>query len=738
MELYLFIVVVLFVLAISDLIVGVSNDAVNFLNSAIGAKVASFKVIMIVASIGILLGVTFSSGMMEVARKGIFHPRFFMASELLIIFLAVMLTDVMLLDLFSTFGMPTSTTVSVVFELLGAAVAISMAKIIHLGQSMSEMVTYINTAKALAIISGILLSVVIAFTAGAIFQGVARFIFTFDYERRIKRYGSLFAGVAFAIITYFILIKGAEGSSWMTDDMINWIIQHTGAILGATFLMWTLLLQLINWLFKVNVLKLVVLVGTAALAMAFAANDLVNFIGVPLAGFHAYRLALANPIDAINTSMEGLAGQVGTATWILLIAGAVMVVTLWISKKARSVILTSVNLGRQQEGEERFEALGITRPLVRLGIAVSEFCNKYLPKSLVDSIGRRFDASLATKKYKTKKDRPEFDIIRASTILISSSALISFGTSLKLPLSTTYVTFMVAMGASLADRAWGRESAVYRISGVITVISGWFLTAFVAFTGSFIFAWLIHLFHLWAIVALCVLAIYFIYSTHRIHKKREVEGKAVDAGLEHLSFEDKLTQECSRFFKTVSDVFSNIVEGVLAADARALKNAHQEAHTLKKSSRAVVSTLISDIQREVPVLELSPRIVAAIGGVGRHISDMADMCYLHIINQHRPLADDQAKDIRQAFKLLKAYLEKGMALMEADDIAGISKEIDKIDHIKEKFDDLNRGQIKRLKKGEAKTRQSMLFFNLLLHSEDIAEEYVELLKGYNETFAADS
>ncbi|MBN1482137.1 hypothetical protein EH223_07765 [candidate division KSB1 bacterium] len=738
MELYLFIVVVLFALAISDLIVGVSNDAVNFLNSAIGAKVASFKVIMIVASIGILLGVTFSSGMMEVARKGIFHPRFFDVKELLFIFLAVMMTDIMLLDLFSTFGMPTSTTVSIVFELLGAAVAISMAKIIDLGQSMSELVNYINTAKALAIISGILLSVVIAFTAGAILQAIARFIFTFDYERRIKRYGSLFAGVAFAIITYFILIKGAKGSSWMTDDMIANIIDSTLPILGGTFLVWTVILQLLNWLLKVNVLKLVVLVGTAALAMAFAANDLVNFIGVPLAGFHAYRLALANPVDPLSTSMEAMAGQVGTATWMLLIAGAVMVVTLWISKKARSVILTSVNLGRQQEGVERFEALGVTRPLVRLGIVLSEFCNKYLPDSLVDSFNRRFDASVVAKKYKSKKDRPEFDIIRASTILISASALISLGTSLKLPLSTTYVTFMVAMGASLADRAWGRESAVYRISGVLTVISGWFLTAFVAFTVSFIFAWLIHLFHLWAIIVLCLLAVYFVYSTHRIHKKREAEEKAVDAGLEHLSYEDKLTQECSRFFTTVNDIFSKIVEGVLAEDSRALKNARHDAHALKKSSRAVISTLISDIQRELPTLELSPRIVAAIGGTGRHISDMADACYLHIVNQHKPFFEEQAKDIQQAFRAIKAYLENGMALMEADDNAGISKEIDKIDHIKEKLDSLNRSQIKRLKKGDAKTRQSMLFFSMLVHFEDIAEEYVELLKGYNETFEADS
>ncbi len=625
MELYLIVVVVLFVLAISDLIVGVSNDAVNFLNSAVGARVASFKVIMLVASIGIIFGTTFSSGMMEVARKGIFHPEYFVMTELLIIFLAVMLTDVMLLDLFSTFGMPTSTTVSIVFELLGAAVAISMAKIIGLGHSMSEIVNYINTAKALGIISGILLSIVVAFTAGAIVQTVARFIFTFDYESRIKRYGSLFAGMAFSTITYFILIKGAKGASWMTPEMVSWIKTNTWLILVGGFAAWAILLQIFYMLFKLNILKLVVLVGTAALAMAFAANDLVNFIGVPLAGFHAYNIARANPIDPLNTTMESMAGKVGTATWMLLIAGLVMVVTLWISKKARSVIETSVNLSRQQEGSERFQVVPITRPIVRFGVVVGEFFNKWLPAPIVSTLSKRFDATVVKKKYSSKKDRPEFDIIRASTILIVASALISLGTSLKLPLSTTYVTFMVAMGASLADRAWGRESAVYRISGVITVIGGWFLTAFVAFSISFIFAWLIKLFGIWAIIALCLIAVYFIINTHKLHQKRLLEETEEETIPESLSLDDKVTQECSLFFNKVNVVFTAIVEGVLAEDAKALKDAHDQAHVLKKASRSLVSRLLTSIQNDISSLEMSPRIVTSIGSVGRHVSDLSDM-----------------------------------------------------------------------------------------------------------------
>ncbi len=738
MELYLFVVVILFGLAISDLIVGVSNDAVNFLNSAIGARVASFKVIMIVASIGILLGVTFSSGMMEVARKGIFHPQYFVVTELLIIFLAVMITDIMLLDFFSTFGLPTSTTVSIVFELLGAAVAISMAKIISLGQNMSELVTYINTAKALAIISGILLSVVVAFTVGAIVQAIARLVFTFDFEKRIKKFGGLFAGVAFASITYFILIKGARGSSWMTDDMVAWINSHTTLILFGTFVIWTILLQLLNWIFKLNILKLIVLVGTAALAMAFAANDLVNFIGVPLAGFAAYRIALANPIDPLNTSMEAMAGQVGTATWMLLIAGAVMVVTLWLSKKARSVVLTSVTLGRQQEGEERFEALGITRPLVRFGIVMSNLFNRSLPASFNKSIASRFDDSCVAKKYRNHKDRPEFDLIRASSILISSSALISIGTSLKLPLSTTYVTFMVAMGASLADRAWGRESAVYRISGVLTVIGGWFMTAMVAFTVAFGFAWLIHLFGIWAIIGLCLLAVYFVFNTQRLHDKRVAEAEEAEDKKSELESEvpviQKMTRKWVKYFNKLTNILNRTIEALVKENRKELRTLRDEAKSFKRSGRQLVTTVIGNIQEAEYPVELSPRIVTALNGVGRYLFELVDVCSNHVFNQHRNLRDEQAQDIKEIAKLTVEFVQRGITHIQADDRVEISKTINDSTELLDKFAKYNKTQVKRIKKGECKTRQSLLHFGILTHIEEILVEFVELLKGYNETF----
>ncbi len=453
----------LFGLALSDLIVGVSNDAVNFLNSSIGSRVAPRHVIMIIASLGMLAGVTFSSGMMEVARKGIFNPQFFTMPELMTVFLAVMLTDILLLDLYNTFGLPTSTTVSIVFELLGAAVAVSLLKLYEMGDSFARVVEYINTGKALAIIFGILLSVVVAFVVGAVIQFISRIIFTFDYERRLRRYGAVWGGAGLASITYFILIKGAKGASFITPETLSWIKCHTSLILLGSFLVSALFLQILLSFTRVNILKLIVLVGTFALAMAFAANDLVNFIGVPLAGLSAYQEASATA-DPLTATMEALRQPVHGNTLILLFAGVVMVITLWISRKARSVTATTVQLGRQEEGFERFESTVLSQTIVRLVSA------------LFDTIGRLFPnhgfggRSIAASTDPTHRPTPaadgavpSFDLIRAAVNLIVASALISLATSFKLPLSTTYVTFMVAMGASLVRPGVGPRQR--RLSG---------------------------------------------------------------------------------------------------------------------------------------------------------------------------------------------------------------------------------------------------------------------------------
>ncbi|MBN2263541.1 MAG: inorganic phosphate transporter, partial [Prolixibacteraceae bacterium] len=478
-EIYIILVVVLFALAISDLVVGVANDAVNFLSSAIGAKAAPKWLIFGVASLGVLFGATFSSGMMEVARSGIFNPHMFVFSEIIVIFLAVMITDVILLDTFNSLRMPTSTTVSIVFELLGSAVAVAMVKLGTSEAAGLSLGNYINSEKALAIISGILISVFIAFTVGAFIQWITRLIFSFRYEKTFKYIGSIYGGLAFAVITYFMIIKGAKGASFITEEMSAYMKSHLLGIMAVSFVGWTLLLQLLQWLFKVNILKIVVLAGTFALAMAFAGNDLVNFIGVPLAGFESFKMWSAAEIAPDLFTMEGLAGKVKTPTYMLLIAGAVMVVTLITSRKARNVIQTSVDLSRQTEGVERFGSSALSRMLVRASVQISQFSDKYLPNSVNRFVEKQF-APAPVNQAIPVADRPAFDMLRAASNLIVASILISIGTSFKLPLSTTYVTFLVAMGTSLADKAWGRESAVYRISGVFAVIGGWFLTALIA------------------------------------------------------------------------------------------------------------------------------------------------------------------------------------------------------------------------------------------------------------------
>jgi len=439
---YLIIVVLLFLLAASDLVVGVSNDAVNFLNSAIGAKVAPFKVIMLIAGLGVLVGSVFSSGMMEVARKGIFNPGEFYFSEIMIIFLAVMVTDVILLDAYNTIGLPTSTTVSIVFELLGAAVGMATIKII-MNDDITSIAQFINSSKALAIISGILVSVVIAFSVGAIIQYIARILFSFNYEKRMKYLGALWGGISFTALTYFILIKGAKGASFMSEQTIDYFQHNASIILAASFVGWTVILQVLYLIFRINILKIIVLVGTFSLAMAFAGNDLVNFIGVPLAGYNSWQIfSSAEGGVATDFLMTGLAGKVNTPTIFLALAGVIMVITLYTSKKAKSVVKTSLDLSRQVEGDERFKPNWFSKALVRSSMNFNQTLRAIVPNPVINFIERQFEPVKAKMK---EKDPPAFDLIRASVNLTVASVLIALGTSLKLPLSTTYVTFMVAI-----------------------------------------------------------------------------------------------------------------------------------------------------------------------------------------------------------------------------------------------------------------------------------------------------
>ncbi|MGC9355521.1 MAG: inorganic phosphate transporter, partial [Mariniphaga sp.] len=599
-------VVILFALAISDLVVGVSNDAVNFLNSAFGSKAAPKWLIFLMAGLGVLIGATFSSGMMEVARKGIFHPDMFVFSEIMVIFLAVMITDIILLDMFNTFGMPTSTTVSIVFELLGSAVAVSLVKIKNLGGSLGELSNYINSEKALAIITGILLSVLIAFTIGAIVQYITRLIFTFNYRQNMKYFGSMFGGFAITAITYFILIKGIDGSAFAeikvaTGEKVgDWVVSHTGKLLIYSFVFWVVFIQILKWLFNIKVLKLTVLIGTFALAMAFAGNDLVNFIGVPLAGYNSFKAWIAAGATAPDAfSMEMLAGKVGTPTYMLLISGLIMISTLIFSKKAQSVVNTSLDLSRQNEGTERFNSSMIARVIVRSSTNFQKSLQKIVPESVTKKIHARFEP---VKPEVTGTDAPSFDKIRASVNLLVASILIAIGTSYKLPLSTTYVTFMVAMGTSLSDRAWGRDSAVYRISGVFAVIGGWFLTAIIAFSVAAIVAWIISIGGMLMIAVFVAVAVFMVIRTHMLFKKRSaMEVVDEDDTITEKDETEKVMEKCRKqvvkSIELASKIYSESIDSFLNEERSQLKESLSLKDNLNKKSKKQKNKVLNTISK---------------------------------------------------------------------------------------------------------------------------------------------
>jgi len=735
---YLIFVIVLILLAASDLVVGVSNDAVNFLNSAIGSKVAPFKVIMIIASVGILVGATFSSGMMEVARKGIFHPQYFYFNEIMVIFLAVMITDILLLDAFNTFGMPTSTTVSIVFELLGAAVGMSIIKTYTDPDALS-ISHYINSSMALAIISGILLSVAIAFLVGAFVQYVTRLFLTFKYEKNLKYFGAVWGGIAITAITYFILIKGAKGASFMSDELKETIRTNTWMIIGVSFIGWFLILQIISWITKFNILRLIVLVGTFALAMAFAGNDLVNFIGVPLAGLKSYNLWMdSGGVETTAFLMDGLAKKVETPTIYLLIAGIIMVITLWTSKKARSVTETEINLARQDAGYERFNSTGIARVVVRGSRLASEFFGNLLPVSTKSYLEKRFEQpkEIASYKKDDQKDHPHFDLVRASVNLTVASILISFATSLKLPLSTTYVTFMVAMGTSLSDRAWGRESAVYRITGVFSVIGGWFLTAMIAFTSALIIAFVLYYGHIYAVIGLVALIIFIVYQTRIVHQRVVEDKKEETEGVDEFLEEDiaqKATQTIIKNLKNVVVEFDRAIGGLEKEDLKELKKAQKnvdkmttKAKYLKNNIRLVVDKIKQDAEDTayyfVEVLDYMREALHSI-------SFVVNPAYEHVSNNHKPLVDEQIAELRQLKKYLTELINSITANMDSGEFDLQEKVIEMQEEYVAYIEKIRKQQIKRVKLAQVGTRNTMLFLNIVNEMKNLALQIVNLYKS---------
>ena len=741
---YIILVVILFILAFSDLIVGVSNDAVNFLNSAIGSKAGNFNTIMIFAGLGILFGAVFSSGMMEVARKGIFHPQNFYFSEIMMVFLAVMLADIILLDLFNTFGMPTSTTVSIVFELLGAAVAMALIKIYNQPDHLA-LGEYINSAKALAIISGILLSVVISLLGGAIVQYFVRLVFTFNHEQTMKRYGAIWGALSFTGIVYFILIKGVKGAAFMSSDLKKAIGTEWLSIIGVSFIVFFVLFYILQNMLKVNILRIIVLVGTFALATAFASNDLVNFIGVPMAAFHSFQFYTASGQAAESFLMGDLVGKVSTDMWMLLVSGLVMVLTLRFSRKARSVTETEVNLGRQDEGFERFGSNLFARVLVQSVVNGHRKLSALMPAKLNNVIISRFSPK-RVEAMGEAVEVPHFDMLRASVNIMMAAVVISIGTSMHLPLSTTYVTFMVAMGTSLSDRAWGRESAVYRVSGVLAVIGGWFFTAFFAFTLAFIIVNVMYFGGKIAVFAIIATAIFFIYQTHFLHKKREAKKDKLFKEAQEIGriSSEKLIEKSKSTVNSFMNEYDRLVQDALVnlanENRKGLRNNYSEFldfNQMSKNKKDNVSKVIDKLSDDslesgfqyVQVMDYLREMTHSV----RHIIEPS---LAHIENSHKPLIPIQIDDLRSLGGGLSSFVDKAIKVVEQEGAYTFEELGDKKGSALKENGKARKRQIKRIKAHEVGTRNSMLYFELLTEMKNFILFSYAMVKSHERLIGA--
>ncbi|MEP2060102.1 inorganic phosphate transporter [Maribacter litoralis] len=745
-NIYLFMIIALAVLAITDLIVGVSNDAVNFLNSAIGSKAISFKTIMIVASVGIAFGAISSSGMMEVARKGIFNPSEFVFAEIMIVFMAVMITDILLLDFFNTLGMPTSTTVSIVFELLGAAVAISLVKIYSGDGNITHLNDYINTDKATEIILGILLSVVVAFTIGAIVQFFTRVLISFKFNEKPKWVGAIFGGMAITAIIYFILIKGLKGTSIISPEASMFIAENPELFLLGNLILWFALSWLATTFMKWNIYTIIIILGTFALAMAFAGNDLVNFIGVPLAAYESF-LSWSNSGQlATEFNMEGLAVAVQTPTYLLLASGIIMVVTLWFSSKAKNVVKTSVDLSRQDEGDERFEPNFLSRQIVKFSIKASENLNGIIPISIQNKINHQFIKPTSYALKAKAKDQPAFDLIRASVNLMVASVLISLATSLKLPLSTTYVTFMVAMGTSLADRAWGSESAVYRVAGVLNVIGGWFFTAIVAFVAAAIIAYVIHLGGIWAIGALLIFASILIGKNYLSHTKKlkETKEEEILKRAESSSIQgviEESAKNIANVVKRANKIYSNSINGLAKQDLSSLhKNKKQGAKLANEIEDLRNHTFYFIKNLEEAHIGASNFYINAMGhltDISQSLEYIGKVSHKHVNNNHKKLKYNQIKELKQIDIKLAEILDN---TYHAFDERSFEKIGNILNNKQELYDLVSQKislQVERTRSEESSPKNTTLYFTILLETKDLMTATMNLLELYYKEHDAD-
>lgn len=739
---YLFLIIFLFVLAVFDLSVGVSNDAVNFMNSAIGSKAASFKVIMVIAAIGIFVGASLSNGMMDIARHGIYQPQHFYFSEIMCILLAVMLTDVVLLDIFNSLGMPTSTTVSLVFELLGGTVAISLIKIANSNGAL-QLGDLLNTDKAFTVILAIFLSVAIAFFFGAIVQYISRLIFTFNYKKHMNYFIGLFGGLAATSILYFMLIKGLKESSFMEGDLKTMIYSNTDTIVWGALIFFTLLMQVLHWL-KVNVFKVVILLGTFALALAFAGNDLVNFIGVPLAGYSSYMdlMAQGGTTTTDTFLMESLLEPAKTPWYFLVGSGLVMVIALATSKKAQAVIKTSVDLARQSDGNENFGTSPVARVLVRTCNNASNTILSVVPLRVKDWIDSRFNNNEII-----LEDKASFDLVRASVNVVLSGLLIALGTSLKLPLSTTYVAFMVAMGSSLADRAWGRESAVYRITGVLSVIGGWFITAGAAFTICFLVALLIHVGGIAAMAAMVGLAIYMLIRNQILYKKKmkkEAMQEEVDSTISKLRetkdkrealslFREHSRDELCDVLNFASDTFNRSVHGFMDENLRELRkvmSAIEEKKSYLKQVKRVGTFGVTQLEHDIAIdkglyyyqgNDFASEIVFSI----RRLTEPGKE---HVDNHFSPLCEVQKEDFGKMTDEIVSFLNRSSVMIESNDYHRMDDLIAESVDLTAKLTLLKKEELKRIQGQSGSTKVSMVYLNMVQEAQNVVSFTANLLK----------
>jgi phosphate/sulfate permease len=745
-NIYAFMVIALAFLAIADLVVGVSNDAVNFLNSAIGSKAVSFKTIMIVASLGVAFGALSSSGMMEVARKGIMNPSMFMFNEIMVIFMAVMITDIILLDFFNTLGMPTSTTVSIVFELLGASVALALFKIYNNdSETISDLGNYINNEKAVQIILGILLSVVVAFSIGAIIQYISRLILSFKFEEKNKWFSSIFSGVAITSISYFILIKGLKGSGILSNEIKMWVSENTIYLILINFVIFTLVSHVITSVLKTNIYKIIIIVGTFALALAFAGNDLVNFIGVPMAAYNSFLDWKASGVAPELFSMASLSKKVETQPYLLALAGMVMVGTLWFSSKAKAVVKTSVDLSRQDDVKERFQPNFLSRYVVRQTINLNNAISVLIPNNKKDWIEKQYEKK-SYPDYIKKEDIPAFDMVRASVNLMVASVLISIATSLKLPLSTTYVTFMVAMGTSLADRAWGSESAVYRVAGVLNVIGGWFFTALIAFVASGLIASIININVVIFCPVMLVIAIGFLLRNY-INQNKETKiineedslKKAESGTVQGIIYES--SENVFKVIGRTNKIYDKTIDALARHDLNKLKKNRKDVEILIDD----IDNLKENLYYFIKNLEDSNVIASdfyisalnSLQDLGQALEYIVKISHKHVNNNHKKLKFSQIKELKEVNYFIGDILSISKTVFK-------NEEFDKIEDILSKKDETNtfiegkiQIQVERTRSDESSPKNTTLYFNLLLKTKDLMNLTFKLNQEYYNAFDKD-